>query len=86
MKELRKLWWLALGLDKEWPSSADLPSKFHYTSGILYNIDIKPGNTMPEPKVYIPMKHYSRDDLGAAHALTRFLNEQGRGSYTKNFM
>ncbi|MCJ1247388.1 hypothetical protein MMC30_004602 [Trapelia coarctata] len=86
MKELRKLWWLALGLDKKWPSSADLPRKFHYTSGILYNIDIKPGNTMPEPKVYIPTKHYSRDDLDAAHGLTRFLNEQGRGSYTENFM
>jgi len=86
MKELRKLWFLVLGLDKEYPSSADLPSKSHYTSGILYNIDIKPGSTMPEPKVYIPTKHYSRGDLDAASGLTRFLNEQGRGTYKENFM
>ena len=86
MKDLRKLWYLALGLDEDFPTSAELPINDHCTAGIMYNIDIKPGTAMPEPKVYIPLKHYSRNDLNAAQGLSRFLKDQGRSGYTEGYM
>ena len=86
LQELHELWWMVLGLDDAFPRSVELPIRDHETSGILYNFDIKPGNDMPESKVYIPVKHYGRNDLEIAQALGMFARKQGRGRYVDNYL
>ena len=41
----------------------------HETSGMLYYFDCAPSHPLPRPKVYMPVKHYARDDQSALTAL-----------------
>ena len=41
----------------------------HETSGMLYYFDCAPSQPVPRPKVYLPVKHYARDDQSAWSAL-----------------
>ena len=68
-EDLKVLWYLVLGLEQSYPASRSLKSKVHETAGVLYNFDIKAGNGEPETKVYIPVRHYGKDDLAIAQGL-----------------
>ncbi|KAI4122673.1 MAG: hypothetical protein LQ347_006426 [Umbilicaria vellea] len=83
---LRELWRLVLSLDKHFSPSEDLPETEHQTGGVLYNFDIKPNNARPEAKLYIPAKHYAKNDLAAAEGLTTYLEGQGRARFVANYM
>lgn len=41
----------------------------HETSGMLYYFDCAPSQALPRPKLYLPVKHYARDDQSALTAL-----------------
>ena len=85
-KNLRELWRLVLSLDRDFSSSEELPVTKHQTGGVLYNFDIKPNNTRPEAKLYIPAKHYGTNDLAVAKGLATYLEGQGRGRFVANYM
>lgn len=85
LQDLRKLWQLVLGLDENFSSSSDLSSNTSQTAGILYNFDIKAGSPVPEPKVYIPVKHYSPNDRVAVTGLTSYLNMKGQGDFAGGY-
>lgn len=88
MEDFSQLWRSTLGLDDNSPSNQELPQKDHATSGVLYNFDVMAGKPMPEPKVYIPVRHYGQNDLRIAQGLTAFLKGQGKGSacFVENYM
>jgi DMATS type aromatic prenyltransferase len=86
IKTLRRLWHLVLGLDEGTSESKTLPRTFHQTSGVLYNFDIHRGKNIPEPKVYIPVKHHGRNDEDIALGLRSFLKEQGRTEFAGNYL
>lgn len=75
---LRVLWQLTLGLDQNFCSDQHLPLRNHYTAGILYCFQIRPGNTKISPKVYIPVKHYGRNDMDIAQGLAAYFRDRNR--------
>lgn len=74
--ELRQLWRLTFGLDNGFCSGEKLPFKGHCTSGILYCFEVRPGHIEITPKVYLPVKHYGRNDLDIAQGLATFLRSR----------
>ena len=97
LEELQELIKLIAGLDKDFPSSQELPTRAstavdHFTglpllvSGYLYYFDIAPGSSMPDIKFYIPTRQYGENDLQIARGLIDFMGTRGRGQYAKNYM
>jgi DMATS type aromatic prenyltransferase len=85
-QNLRDIWRHTLGLDEHFDESAELSGKSHETAGVLYYIDIKPGNQMPKSKVYIPVRHYASNDLEIAQGLGKYLHSKNADEYFPNFM
>jgi len=85
-KELKDLWRLTLGLPEGFSETEQLPQEDHETAGVLYNFDIKPGSSTPEPKLYVPVKHYAANELVAAEGLGRYLKTRGRAAYYDKYM
>lgn len=79
LSQLRKLWYLVLGLDDSFATSAELPSKDHSTAGVLYNFDIQSEDQNFDTTVYIPVRHYAHNDLEIITGLAAFLNKNGTG-------
>ena len=84
-RQLHDLWCLLLGLDEADPMEEDLPFNDHMTAGMMYNYDIKAGNALPEPKLYINTRHYGRNDLDILQGLTAFMERHGRADFTSNY-
>lgn len=71
LEELQILWNLLFGANMS-PDN-DLPHVEHRTAGILYNFEIKPNEPLPVPKIYIPVRHYARNDFEVLEALRTYL-------------
>lgn len=84
--ELRDLWWLTLGLNESVLESDELNPKVQETAGVLYNFDIIAQDSLPKPKLYVPIKHYAVNDLDAAQGLCEFLRRRNRDKYASNYM
>ena len=86
LTDLRTLWQLTLCLDENFPTDSDLCSRNHQTAGVLYNFDIRAGNDWPQPKVYIPVRHYAPNDLAAAKGLASYLASKGLDRFVDGYM
>ncbi|KAH8890664.1 aromatic prenyltransferase [Thozetella sp. PMI_491] len=84
-QELKELWYTSLGLDDDFSAADELPFNGHYTAGVPFYFDIKPGSMTPEIKGYIPVRHYAKSDAIAADGLCDFLESRGRGEYTSAY-
>lgn len=73
---LQRLWQCVLGLGA---SEETVPVVTHKTAGMLYYMELKFGSATPKPKVYIPVKHYGKNDLAVARGLSTFLEENDKG-------
>lgn len=87
---LEELWRLVLDLpdglrDSDELHPRDENSAGHRTSGVLFNFEIKPGAALPEPKLYIPVRHYARSDLDIARGLTAFFRRRGWTSLAETY-
>ena len=71
--ELRKLWALVLNLPEDFPDEEELGGTGHRTGGILYYVEMKPGNALPVLKVYIPVRHYGKNDAAVADGVVAYL-------------
>ncbi|KAI9370620.1 tryptophan dimethylallyltransferase-domain-containing protein [Aspergillus egyptiacus] len=83
----------------EQPTAFPEDSEFPYTStlngtggtsatlrGCVYFFDIAPGKTLPEVKLYFPVRYHCRNDLCAIRSLIRWLDSRGRGEYGPAFL
>ncbi|KAI2631206.1 tryptophan dimethylallyltransferase-domain-containing protein [Xylaria nigripes] len=61
--------------------SNSLKNNNHRTAGILYNVEFRLGDKFPVAKVYLPVRHYSRNDNAVIGALGEYLWSQKRGKY-----
>lgn len=86
LETLRELWQLVFGLEDGFSPDRDLASKKHETAGVLYNFDIRPGVSSPEPKIYLPVRHYGRSDQHIAQGIAQFLRRHGRQQFVTNYM
>lgn len=56
-----------------------LPEVRHRTSGILYYFELGEDKSAPVPKVYLPVKHYGKNDQAITEGISRFLESRGQG-------
>ena len=90
LSELEELWRLVLGLDEGFDKSQPLHFESHRTSGVLYYVELGVGRKRPKTKLYIPAKHYARNDYQVAFGLSTFLKARGKrladGAYLEGAM
>ncbi|KAL6713789.1 hypothetical protein ACLMJK_008281 [Lecanora helva] len=86
LNELEKLWRLTLELPEGFSNSDELPEIGHRTAGILYYFDIKQGSATPGVKVYIPVRHYAKNDLDAAENLASYCEGRGQGQDARKYV
>ena len=56
-------------------SDKHLPPVDHETSGILYYVAFKCGSKRPKTKVYLPVRHYAKNDQAVISALDQHLRQ-----------
>lgn len=76
LSSLKSIWCSVLSLEEK-DLNADLPMNNHRTAGILYLAELRPGCPVPKIKVYIPAKHYGKNDLSVAQGISRYLSSRG---------
>ncbi|KAF1960790.1 aromatic prenyltransferase, partial [Byssothecium circinans] len=85
---LRDIWRSVLSLDHT-SISADtdeLPLNTHNTAGMIYHFDLRLNSSAPKVKVYIPVKHYGKNDLEVARGLSGWLERNGMGLREGNYL
>ncbi|KAK1140024.1 aromatic prenyltransferase (DMATS family) [Aspergillus melleus] len=55
----------------------ELPQNDHRTAGTIFNFELRPGKWFPEPKVYLPVRHYCENDIQIAGRLQKFFGKLG---------
>jgi hypothetical protein len=85
-RELKDLWCSTLGLDANFPETEHLKYDQHETAGVLYNFDLKPKGASFVPKLYVPVRHFAKNDYDAAQGLGGYLAARGRDRYFENYM
>jgi 4-O-dimethylallyl-L-tyrosine synthase len=80
------LWKRTLDLDPNASPEDELPNVDHPTSGAVFHFDVAPKSFIPDVKVYIPVRHYAKNDLQAALGLLGYLEDQGRGYYSQSYL
>lgn len=74
VKLLDELWRTIFGVVDE---NIDLPHNNHRTAGTIFNFELRPGKWFPEPKVYLPVRHYCENDMQVAERLQSFFGTLG---------
>ncbi|KAF2232243.1 aromatic prenyltransferase [Viridothelium virens] len=74
--ELRRLWEILFNEDEPFDSMRQLPSVEHETSGILFYIEAHPTSRRKNVKVYLPVKHYAKNDWNTAQGLASFIRQR----------
>jgi hypothetical protein len=68
------------GLESKSKALSDpLPKKKHRTSGLLYYLELRAGSSYPKSEVYLPVRHYAKNDDQIARGLSKFLENRGKG-------
>lgn len=50
----------------------------HITGGLLLYYELKPGHALPFPKVYLPVRHYCKNDSVIATGMQAYHAKKGR--------
>ncbi|KAL4783567.1 aromatic prenyltransferase [Aspergillus varians] len=83
------------GLPTAYPDDADVPVYHAFgntaaplgrASYYLYYFDVAPGAEFPDIKFYSPLAHYGQNDRRSAEGISRWMDSQGRGSYSANYL
>ena len=77
LPSLEFLWAVVLGLDFPVARTQPLPPSDHRTAGILYYYEFRPHSKSVKPKLYIPVRHYAKNDFVSASGFSRYLESQG---------
>ena len=84
--ELEKLWRLVLVPARHANAEEELPHKAHRTAGILYYYDFGPGQLVPTPRLYIPVRHYAKNDAAIVEGLANYLKLRGQDETTSRYL
>ena len=84
MGDLLRLWNAVLETDGSTASA--LASVNHRTSGILYSVEFKIGDSLPKTKVYIPVRHYSSSDDKIVQGLKGYFQSRRRDLQMPNYV
>lgn len=86
IQELEKLWRMVLPSAPDSSTNEELPHKSHRTAGILYYYDFKSQQLAPNPRVYIPVRHYGDSDMAVAERLGAYLAARGQNAPVRRYM
>ena len=98
LAELRALINAVTGLPPDFPENKQIPQAPQQDNtgnfiempellaGNVYFFDIAPGKSLPEMKVYVPVRNFGQDDLALAHGLSEWMEFRGRGEYCERYM
>ncbi|KAK2765591.1 hypothetical protein FQN54_008445 [Arachnomyces sp. PD_36] len=100
LEELHELIKIIIGLPADHPSSNQLPimrgthesvlghveNNRELLTGYMYYFDIRPGTEIPDIKLYVPTRIYSKSDAQVVEGLSKFMRERGRGQYVDNYL
>ncbi|KAL5589202.1 hypothetical protein FOBRF1_015730 [Fusarium oxysporum] len=86
LERFADLWKRTLGLDPDTSPEDELPNVDHLTSGAVFNFDVAPKSSIPDVKAYIPVRHYTNNDLHAALGLVGYLEDHGHGYYSQSYL
>ena len=78
LDELYILWTLIFWQGQNVALEASLRSVDHRTAGILYYFNLKQGGQLPSVKIYLPVRHYGRNDCDVAQNVLTYLRLRGR--------
>ncbi|KXX80425.1 4-O-dimethylallyl-L-tyrosine synthase [Madurella mycetomatis] len=83
---LAELWCAIFDLGSDTTVFRDpLPERKHRTAGLLYYLELKAGSPSPKAKVYLPVRHYARNDEQIARGLSDFLARRGKGLVGRSY-
>lgn len=99
LQDLRSLIAAVTGLDADYPEDAQVPCPEEYNpaakenfveipmllSGYLYYFDIASKSSLPEIKLYTPIRRYGPDDRTLAQGITQWMASHGRSQYCASF-
>jgi tryptophan 7-dimethylallyltransferase len=91
LDSLEELWRLLLNIPLQSPEDAEVSPRNeshvnHRTGGVIFNYELTPGSPIPEPKLYIPVRHYANCDLAIAEGLAAFFRRQGWASHGDSYV
>lgn len=84
IKDLKNLWDCLFQVDNLPEEPLQLVN--HRTAGILYNVELKLGASLPTTKIYIPVRHYSRSDEQIIQRFAAYLSFHQRAKYLPNYL
>ena len=76
--ELRALWYGVFNIPQDFPECDDIPDIFAPTAGVMFNFELKPGEPIPEAKIYLPVALYNGNDETIIYGLQEFFKRQNR--------
>ncbi|KAL4908837.1 hypothetical protein BDW74DRAFT_165568 [Aspergillus multicolor] len=82
LKLLDDLWRTIFGVADE---NVELPRNSHRTAGTIFNFELRPGQWFPEPKVYLPVRHYCDNDVQIASRLQSFFGKLRWRNMERNY-
>ena len=71
------LWRLMFGQDAVDNDVSLISKNSIYTKGIVVYYDLTPGRAIPMPKVYIPVRHYAKNDAHVCEVMSQYYREIG---------
>jgi DMATS type aromatic prenyltransferase len=83
IEALRTLWGEVFPQSFESPGM--LRSNSHRTAGILYYADFRLGSQLPSVKLYVPMRHYCRNDADVLNSVEKIVRATGETRYLRNY-
>lgn len=71
------LWRLMFGQDAVDNDVSQISHHSIYTKGVVIYYDLTPGRAIPMPKVYIPVRHYAKNDAHVCEVMSQYYREIG---------
>jgi len=72
-----QLWRLLFGQDAVDKDLSLVSKNSIYTKGIVVYYDLTPGRALPMPKIYIPVRHYAKNDAHVCQAMSQYYRDIG---------
>ncbi|KAL3474805.1 aromatic prenyltransferase [Aspergillus californicus] len=90
LQNLEDLWNLSLGLAPGTPEDEEVHPRDeshanHRTGGVIFNYELRPGQSYPQAQLYIPVRHYGTIDASVARGLATFFRRLGWESYANEY-
>ncbi|KAH8205105.1 hypothetical protein TruAng_000670 [Truncatella angustata] len=84
LQDLHRLWKALFGADDR--PDQPLAKVDHRTAGILYNVEFKLEDRFPVTKIYMPVRHYSKNDEAVMQALKQYFQSLQLGRYMDDYV